>query len=167
MENFMNIAKKMLIKDLPHDGSFVNFTMKNGYDTLYMAQYISEGNIYAFAGNESNVENVYGLLENNYQDNVRVINDDIRNVKKYISGKINGFLFDAVKIPLDDEIVIDTLRIALEIMKSSAKGMLTLAKDRDKVYEFIKSLPQDRVNVLEMSMTNKNTPYIFIIEKIR
>ena len=166
MKSFIAIANSILLQDLPHDGVFVDFTMTDGYDTLYMAQYVSEGNVVAFEKNEDEVDRAYALFESNFQDNAHIVLDNPLNAKKYVRENINGFSIDAVKDDLDPVTTIKLIDLALELTEVGGKGMLIADDNMTEVKEHVDNMPESKVKVMAISMANVDTPTSYIIEKL-
>lgn len=90
MLNLNDSLKSLIVKDVPHDGTFADFSLSNIYDILYLAQYASEGQVYAFTSCTAIIEETSRVLEENFQDNVALINDSPANLGDYINGFIDS-----------------------------------------------------------------------------
>lgn len=181
MENVINIAKMLFMRDLSHDGNYFDFTLKDGYDTLYMAKYASEGNVFSFQNEESHMENVYRLLEKNFQDNVHIVRYDTHFLEKYTSGGIDGFIIDTTHIAFSEDKMIKLIELAVSGLKKNGRGLVIVSDERinvdnksdmgEPVYSLFKkrltSLSRDIASVIEMTEANTSAPTAYIIEKIK
>ena len=61
MKDILVFAKEILLERMPVTGTFIDFTMGNGHDTLYFAQYLEQGHVYAFDIQPQAVENTRRL----------------------------------------------------------------------------------------------------------
>lgn len=181
MENVINIAKMLFMRDLSHDGNYFDFTLKDGYDTLYMAKYASEGNVFSFESEDSHMENVYRLLEKNFQDNVHIVREDMLSIEKYARGGIDGFIIDTTRIALDEDKLIKLTDTAVSALKKNGRGLVMVDGENangdnkriggELMYaafrKRISSLSRDIVSVIAMTEVNTSAPIAYIIEKIK
>ena len=63
MKDILVFAKEILLERMEKNGTFVDFTMGNGHDTLYFAKYLEEGHVYAFDVQQMALDNTRKLLE--------------------------------------------------------------------------------------------------------
>ncbi len=171
MENAINIAKMLFMRDLPHDGVYIDFTLKDGYDTLYMAKYASEGDVFSFETDASRMENVYRLLEKNFQDNVHIVREDPLELKKYVRGGVNGFIADTTRVVLDEEKLIEIVSLAVDSLKKNGRGLVVIDGERFEAYERLRqtfaSYSRDVASVIEMTESNTSAPTAYIVEKVK
>ena len=111
MKDILVFAKEILQERLPKDGTFVDFTMGNGHDTLYFANYCSEGHVYAFDVQQMALDNTRKLLDDNGGfDNVTLILDSHHNVDKYVEGEIDAGIFNLGYLPGNGNKNVTTMR---------------------------------------------------------
>ena len=167
MENFVTIAKTILLHNLPHDGVFVNYTMTGGNDTLYLAKFVSEGNVYAFTEDSEAMDRSMAVFESSFQDNVQVIQDKPLEIDKYLTCDINGFIVNTVKSNMIDGEIKRLVDMSLGIMKVGARGGILLRRDMTETVDYLMSLSREKVGVLRLAMANEDVPDVYIIERIQ
>lgn len=181
MKDILVFAKEILLERMQRDGVFVDFTMGNGHDTLYFAQYLTEGHVYAFDVQEMALENTKKLLdENGGFDNVTLIHDSHSNVDKYVSGQIDAGIFNLGYLPGSDKSVTtqcDTTLKALEKAVSMIKtgGVIVVviypghkegSHEAQMVEQFCANLDKHTYNTYKYNLLNKsNPPYLVVAEK--
>ena len=96
MFQLLDIAKLFLNQaKIQTDGVLVDFTMGNGYDTLYMCALVPNGIVYAFDIQEQALVNTRARLDAaEVTSKVMLIHDSHSNAKKYIDGEIDAGMFN-------------------------------------------------------------------------
>lgn len=181
MKDILVFAKEILQERLPKDGTFVDFTMGNGHDTLYFANYCSEGHVYAFDVQQMALDNTKQLLDDNGGfDNVTLILDSHHNVDKYVQGEIDAGIFNLGYLPGSDKSVTTQCNTTLEALDKAVKmlktgGVIVViiypghsegTREADMVEEFCAKLDKHTYNTYKYALLNKkNPPYIVAAEK--
>lgn len=181
MKDILVFAKEILQERLPKDGTFVDFTMGNGHDTLYFANYCSEGHVYAFDVQQMALDNTRKLLDDNgCFDNVTLILDSHHNVDKYVQGEIDAGIFNLGYLPGSDKSVTTQCNTTLEALDKAVKmlktgGVIVViiypghsegTREADMVEEFCAKLDKHTYNTYKYALLNKkNPPYIVAAEK--
>jgi 16S rRNA C1402 N4-methylase RsmH len=181
MKDILVFAKEILQERLPKDGTFVDFTMGNGHDTLYFANYCSEGHVYAFDVQQMALDNTRKLLDDNGGfDNVTLILDSHHNVDKYVQGEIDAGIFNLGYLPGSDKSVTTQCNTTLEALDKAVKmlktgGVIVViiypghsegTREADMVEEFCAKLDKHTYNTYKYALLNKkNPPYIVAAEK--
>ena len=181
MKDILVFAKEILQERLPKDGTFVDFTMGNGHDTLYFANYCSEGHVYAFDVEQMALDNTRKLLDDNGGfDNVTLILDSHHNVDKYVQGEIDAGIFNLGYLPGSDKSVTTQCNTTLEALDKAVKmlktgGVIVViiypghsegTREADMVEEFCAKLDKHTYNTYKYALLNKkNPPYIVAAEK--
>ncbi len=181
MKDILVFAKEILQERLQKDGTFVDFTMGNGHDTLYFAQYCSEGHVYAFDVQQMALDNTKKLLDDNGGfDNVTLILDSHHNVDKYVEGEIDAGIFNLGYLPGSDKSVTTQCNTTLEALDKAVKmlkvgGVIVViiypghsegTREADMVEEFCAKLDKHTYNTYKYALLNKkNPPYIVAAEK--
>ena len=181
MKDILVFAKEILQERLPKDGTFVDFTMGNGHDTLYFANYCSEGHVYAFDVQQMALDNTKKLLDDNGGfDNVTLILDSHHNVDKYVQGEIDAGIFNLGYLPGSDKSVTTQCNTTLEALDKAVKmlktgGVIVViiypghsegTREADMVEEFCAKLDKHTYNTYKYALLNKkNPPYIVAAEK--
>ena len=97
---FLNHAK------IKSDGGLADFTMGNGYDTLYLSSLVPNGTVYAFDIQEQALINTRKRLDDaGVTANVVLIHDSHSKAKNYIDGEIDAGMFNLGYLPGGDKSV--------------------------------------------------------------
>ena len=96
MFQLLDIAKSFLNQaKIKKDGVLVDFTMGNGYDTLYLCSLVPCGTVYAFDIQKQALVNTKERLDDaNVTTNAILIHDSHSNAKEYINCEIDGGMFN-------------------------------------------------------------------------
>lgn len=181
MKDILVFAKEILLERLEKNGTFVDFTMGNGHDTLYFAQYCSEGHVYAFDVQEIALENTKKLLDDNGGfDNVTLIHDSHHRVDQYVQGEIDAGIFNLGYLPGSDKSVTTQCDTTMEALDKAVKmlktgGVIVVViypghsegtREADMVEQFCAKLDKHTYNTYKYALLNKkNPPYIVAAEK--
>lgn len=181
MKDILVFAKEILLENLQEDGTFVDFTMGNGNDTLYFAKYLKKGSVYAFDVQEMALQNTKKLLdENGGFSNVTLIHDSHHNVDKYVEGEIDAGIFNLGYLPGSDKTVTTQCNTTLEALEKAVNklkvgGVIVVviypghsegSREAEMVEEFCSKLDKHTYNTYKYNLLNKkNPPYIVAAEK--
>ena len=181
MKDILVFAKEILLERMEKNGTFVDFTMGNGHDTLYFAKYLEDGHVYAFDVQQMALENTRKLLDDNGGfDNVTLILDSHHNVDKYVEGEIDAGIFNLGYLPGSDKSVTTQCDTTLEALDKAVKmlkvgGVIVViiypghsegTREADMVEQFCAKLDKHTYNTYKYALLNKkNPPYIVAAEK--
>ena len=181
MKDILVFAKEILLERMEKNGTFVDFTMGNGHDTLYFAKYLEEGHVYAFDVQQMALDNTRKLLDDNGGfDNVTLILDSHHNVDKYVEGEIDAGIFNLGYLPGSDKSVTTQCDTTLEALDKAVKmlkvgGVIVViiypghsegTREADMVEQFCAKLDKHTYNTYKYALLNKkNPPYIVAAEK--
>ena len=181
MKDILVFAKEILLERMGEDGTFVDFTMGNGHDTLYFAQYLTKGHVYAFDIQAQAVENTRRLLEEyGVLDRVTLIHDSHSNVDQYVTEQIDAGVFNLGYLPGGDKTVttlsdttLQALEKAVNMLKTGGVIVVVIYPGHDEgtkeaklVEEFCSKLDKHTYNTYKYHLLNKkNPPYIVAAEK--
>ena len=107
MFQLLDVAKMLLNQaKIKSDGVLADFTMGNGYDTLYLCSIVPNGTVYAFDIQKEALINTKARLdEANVTAETVLIHDGHENAKKYIDGEIDAGMFNLGYRPGGDKSV--------------------------------------------------------------
>ena len=106
MFQLLDIAKNFLSQaNIPSDGVLADFTMGNGYDTLYLASLVPDGKVYAFDIQPEALTNTRERLQNAGVSCAELILDSHANAKNYIKTPIDAGMFNLGYRPGGDKTV--------------------------------------------------------------
>lgn len=175
-------AKICLEQNFNNSGIYVDFTMGNGNDTLWLSTQCSEGIVYAFDIQQMALEKTKELLLKNNITNAILIKDCHSNVKKHINTQIDGGIFNLGYLPSGDKLVktnsqSTTVAVSEAVSMLKVKGALVIVlyvgheggqAEADSVEELVKGLDKESFAVCRYQPINKiNPPYVICIERIR
>lgn len=100
MLDLLKTEKDLLSPHIKEGSVCVDFTMGNGYDTLYLAKSVGEtGFVYAFDIQMQALDNTEKLLLEKNIKNVKLIHDSHSNLKKYVKEKFDAGMFNLGFLP--------------------------------------------------------------------
>ena len=166
-------------------GTYIDATMGNGYDTLFLCDMAGEtGKVIAFDIQEQALEATKARLEKNHmQEKAELILDSHVNMGKYAEkDSIDGIYFNFGYLPGGDHTFatkastsVEAVRQGLELLKRG--GVMALCiysggdtgfEEKDTILEFLKGLDEKKYLVILSSYFNrKNNPPIpaFIVKR--
>ncbi len=181
MKDILDFAKEILLERMGEDGTFVDFTMGNGHDTLYFAQYLKKGHVYAFDVQEMALENTKKLLQDNGGfANVTLIHDSHHRVDQYVREPIDAGIFNLGYLPGSDksvttqcETTLEALEKAVNLLKTGGVIVVIIypghkegSREAELVEQFCAGLDKHKYNSYKYALLNKsNPPYIVAAEK--
>lgn len=107
MLDILETEKSFILKHLKEGDVAADFTMGNGYDTLFLSKTVGEsGKVYAFdIQTDALVNTEKRLKEAGVPENYELINDSHHNLKKYIPCQIKAGMFNLGYLPGGDKSV--------------------------------------------------------------
>lgn len=177
MKMMVDIAHDFLEEKMNGQSIAIDFTMGNGYDTLFLAQRVKK--VYAFDVQKAALEVTAKRLKEAQINNVELILDGHENAQNYIPyydvGIFNlGYLPNlSHEITTQAQTTIKALKTALDLLKVDGRLVLVVypghvkGKEEAEVLEvFVKALSPHDYHVASMRMENKKlSPYILLIDK--
>ncbi len=130
MLDILETEKSFILKHIEEGDTVADFTMGNGYDTLFLSKTVGEsGKVYAFDIQPSAlVSTEKRLIENNAPKNYELICDSHHNSDKYIKTKIKAGMFNLGYLPGGDKTVTTKRETTLSAVEK-AIGLL----DKDSI----------------------------------
>ena len=133
MTSILDVAKQFITQLVPRDGVAVDFTMGNGHDTFFLSQWLEEGHVYAFDIQEEAVKSTRKhLKEWGARENYTLIHACHSRVKEFVTGPIDGGMFNLGYLPHSDKAVttrhetsLSAIQTATEMLKPG--GVLVVA----------------------------------------
>ncbi len=181
MIDLLNLHKAFIKEHLREGDVCCDFTMGNGYDTVFLSQTVGEkGRVYAFDVQEQAVEATRKrLAESGCPENYTLIRDSHHRAKEYVHEKIKAGMFNLGWLPGSDRSVFTLRETTLKAVEA-AIGLM----DRDAVItvavypgheegdaegrlleEYFAGLSRFEVCVTKIKIVNSPAaPYFFLIE---
>lgn len=181
MQLILDFAKELMLSHLKEDGIYVDFTMGNGHDTLFLAQQHPKGMVYAFDIQEQALSHTKALLaEHGITSGVTLILDSHEQFPHYITAPIDIGIFNLGYLPGADKTVTTQTQTTLQALEAalaalSETGILILVlypghpegkRESEAVEAFCRALSGSNYNVIKYDFINKqNPPYLLAVEK--
>lgn len=177
MKMMVDYAHDLLSEVLNNQSIAVDFTMGNGYDTLFLAQRAKM--VYAFDVQQAALDNTSKRLQEAHLDNVKLILDGHQYAQNYIpyfdAGIFNlGYLPNlSHAITTQAETTLKALKTALDLLKVNGRLVVVVypghtqgQKEAEVLDRFVKALSPHDYHVGSIRMENKRlSPYLLLIDK--
>lgn len=180
MENIVEFSHTLLNCHIKNNDIVIDFTVGNGYDTLFLSKLCSNGIVFGFDIQENAIKNTNTLLKKHKVNNVKLILDSHSNIEKYVKNKINGGIFNLGYLPNGNKNIITTVnttKIALQKAVSLLKlnGIIVVVcytghkgglKEATEIKKHLTTLDNKTFSVLCYEFINKNNcPFILAVTK--
>jgi 16S rRNA C1402 N4-methylase RsmH len=178
MKMIVDIAHDFLSEVLKPSSIAVDFTMGNGFDTLFLCERCKK--VYAFDKQQKALENTKERLQNNHLENYELILDGHEHCRRYLPiyqvGIFNlGYLpGQSHVITTKEDTTLKALRDAIDLL--DIKGRLVVVcypghdegkKESEAIERFASCLSSHDFHVASFKMMNKKlSPYLVIIDKV-
>ena len=181
MFQLLDVAKEFLSQaNVTPDGVLADFTMGNGYDTVYLASLVPEGKVYAFDIQPEALENTAARLKAAGLDNVKLILDSHSNAAEYIKEPIQAGMFNLGYRPGGDKTVHtmheSTLKAVGDAIKMLRPGGILVVSvypghtegrtEGDMLLEMLAGYDKKYYCVTHFHLVNSpDAPFIIAVEK--
>ena len=173
---------KQFIKDHLREGDVcADFTMGNGYDTVFLSQIVGEkGHVYAFDVQKQALDKTKKRLEDTgCPDNVTLILDSHSNAASYIKTKIKAGMFNLGWLPGSDRKVTTMRATTLPAVETAISlldkdSVLTIAiypgheegdAEGKMLEEYFSTLSRFEICATKVGIVNSGAaPYFFVLE---
>lgn len=182
MYQLLDIAKMFLNQNkINPDGVLADFTMGNGYDTLYLCTLVPKGRVYAFDIQSEALINTRKRLDDALvTTDVTLICDSHSELKKYIVEEIDGGMFNLGYLPGGDKSIhtshdstLKAVRDAIDILKKG--GILVISVypghiegkiEGEMLLEMLSQYDKTSYGISRYHIVNSfDSPYVITIEK--
>lgn len=182
MVDLLGLQKEFILAHLKPGGVAVDFTMGNGYDTVFLSKAVGEaGRVTAFdIQPDALLSTERNLRENNCPDNWRLICASHDRAGEFVSGKINAGVFNLGYLPGHGRKDVTTRRTTtLPAVKSALDmlgedSVLLVAvypghpegeREGEELNEYFSAISRYRYGIARIKMVNSpDSPYFFITE---
>ncbi|MGO4890051.1 class I SAM-dependent methyltransferase [Anaerobacillus sp. MEB173] len=187
LKGILPFARQLIDAAVSEGDIAIDGTVGNGHDTLYLAKIVGDnGRVFGFDIQEQAIANTKERLTNEgFSDQVTLFQTSHDQAKSLIPspyhGKIKGAIFNLGYLPGGNkEIVttpVSTISAVEQIIEMMApEGILVLVIyhghpegqiERDQLLDYVTSLDQKLVHVLNYQFINQtnNPPFIIAVEK--
>lgn len=183
MLSLLDTAKQFLTAPpIPQGGVLIDFTMGNGYDTLYLCSLVPEGKVYAFDVQEAALASTRARLLEHGITNAELILDSHAALLQYVKEPIYGGLFNLGWLPGSDRTVrtqtestlkavsagLSLLAPGYRIIINVYPGHLEGTDEGNALADFLATLPKKQFAALKIRLLNdEKAPYLYVLEKYK
>ena len=182
MTDLLSLQKEFILRHLGEGDVAVDFTMGNGYDTVFLSQTVGErGSVTAFDIQEAALTSTeQNLRKNNCPDNWRLICASHDRAGEFIKGKIKAGMFNLGYLPGAGKKELTTKRSSTLPAVKSAMEMLGEdsillvavypghpegAAEGEELTEYLSTISRFKYSIACFRMVNSpESPFFFVIE---
>lgn len=182
MVDLLSLQKEFILAHLHNGDTAVDFTMGNGYDTVFLSETVGEdGTVYAFDIQEDALRStVKNLRQNNCPDNFRLICASHDRANEFVKTKIKAGMFNLGYLPGVNRKQLTTRRTttlpavsrAIEMLDDDAVLLVAVypghpegEAEGEELTEYFSTLSRFKYSIAKFRMVNSPTsPFFFIIE---
>ncbi|MBM7855503.1 16S rRNA C1402 N4-methylase RsmH [Desulfohalotomaculum tongense] len=177
------MAHQFIASNLPVDGTAIDATAGNGNDTVFLAQHLKKGRVFAFDIQKQALDNTADLLkQQGIMDRVKLIHDGHQNIDNYVQEPVDAVMFNLGYLPGGDHCIItkpdstvEALQKAVRLLKVGGKISLVVytgheggLEEFNAVEAAIKELDSRNYWVVGVRFVNRPAaaPVSFFIERV-
>ena len=182
MVDLLSLQKKFILAHLGEGDTAVDFTMGNGYDTVFLSKTVGEtGSVIAFDIQQSALESTEkNLRSNGCPDNWRLICASHDRANEFVKTKIKAGMFNLGYLPGANRKQLTTKRsttipavsAALDMLDDNAVLLVAVypghpegAAEGRELTEFFAGISRFKYSIAEFRMVNSpESPFFFVIE---
>ena len=181
MIDLLELHKFFILKHLRPGDTAVDFTMGNGYDTVFLSKAVGEsGRVFAFDIQAQALQSTsQRLVDEGCPNNYTLIEDSHHRVKQYVEGPIKAGMFNLGWLPHGDksittmrETTMPALRDAIDLLDKDAILNVAIYPGHEEgdaegrmIEEYLSTLPRWKICATKVKIVNSPaSPYFFMIE---
>ncbi len=181
MLDILETEKSFILKHLKEGDTAADFTMGNGYDTLFLSKTVGEtGKVFAFDIQKSALESTEKRLKDNCApENYTLICDSHHNLKKYIDTPIKAGMFNLGYLPGGDKSITTKRETTLQAVSDAISilapdGILLIAVypgheegdiEGNMIGEMLQTLDRKKYCCVRFRIINSPTSsYFYLVE---
>ncbi|HJH11033.1 MAG TPA: methyltransferase domain-containing protein [Metalysinibacillus jejuensis] len=182
LQRVLPYAQQLITQAVTSTSHVIDATAGNGHDTLFLAELVPQGHVYAFDVQEEALKNTKERL-GNLQTRVTLIHDGHENVANYIKQPISAAIFNLGYLPGGDHSIITTPKTTLRAIDEildllEVGGVIVLviyhgheggATERDAIVDYVSEYDQKYIHVLQYQFLNQlnSPPFVIALEKTK
>lgn len=183
LERILPFTKTLIQQHTTNNSIVIDATCGNGNDTLFLAQEVPDGKVYAFDIQDAAINNTKAKTV--AYKNISVVKDSHANVKTHIPsehhGHIDAAIFNLGYLPKGDKSIVTQANSTIVAIENifdllAPEGIIILViyhgheegkVERDAILTFLQQFDQNKAHVLQYQFINQqnNPPFICAIEK--
>lgn len=182
MTDLLSLQKQFILRHLGEGDTAVDFTMGNGYDTVFLSQTVGEsGTVVAFDIQEAALTSTeQNLRKNDCPDNWRLICASHDRAPEFIKGPIKAGMFNLGYLPGAGKKELTTKRTstlpavksAIEMLGEDSILLVAVypghpegAAEGVELTEYFSTISRFKYSIAQFRMVNSpESPFFFIIE---
>ncbi len=182
MTDLLSLQKQFILRHLGEGDTAVDFTMGNGYDTVFLSKTVGEtGTVIAFDIQEAALTSTeQNLRKNDCPDNWRLICASHDRAPEFIKGKIKAGMFNLGYLPGAGKKELTTKRSSTLPAVKSAIDMLGEdsillvavypghpegAAEGEELTQYFSTISRFKYSIAQFRMVNSpESPFFFVIE---
>ncbi|SCS32903.1 tRNA (mnm(5)s(2)U34)-methyltransferase [Staphylococcus caeli] len=183
LERILPFTKTLIQQHTEHNSIVIDATCGNGNDTLFLAQQVPEGKVFAFDIQDAAINNTKAKTDS--YTNISLVKDSHANVNAHIPsehhGHIDAAIFNLGYLPKGDKSITTQANSTIEAIENifdmlASEGVIILViyhgheegkVERDAILSYLQQFDQNKAHVLKYQFINQqnNPPFICAIEK--
>ena len=181
MIDLLEMHKFFILRHLHEGDTAVDFTMGNGYDTVFLSKTVGEsGRVFAFDIQAQALASTEArLVVEGCPNNYTLIEDSHHRVKQYVEGPIKAGMFNLGWLPHGDksittmrETTMPAIKDAIDLLDKDAILNVAIYPGHEEgdaegrlIEEYLSTLPRWKICATKVKLVNSPTsPYFFMIE---
>ena len=182
MTDLLSLQKQFILRHLKEGDTAVDFTMGNGYDTVFLSKTVGEtGTVVAFDIQEAALTSTeQNLRKNDCPDNWRLICSSHDRAPEFIKGKIKAGMFNLGYLPGAGKKELTTKRSstlpavksAIEMLGEDSILLVAVypghpegAAEGVELTEYFSTISRFKYSIAQFRMVNSpESPFFFVIE---
>ena len=182
MTDLLSLQKQFILRHLKEGDTAVDFTMGNGYDTVFLSKTVGEtGTVVAFDIQEAALTSTeQNLRKNDCPDNWRLICASHDRAPEFIKGKIKAGMFNLGYLPGAGKKELTTKRSstlpavksAIEMLGEDSILLVAVypghpegAAEGVELTEYFSTISRFKYSIAQFRMVNSpESPFFFVIE---
>ena len=180
MIGILQLAKDRLAENANPQGTYVDFTMGRGRDTLFLCRLAPQGRVFAFDIQQGALDQTAELLIQNNVHNATLILDNHDRFANYVPGEIDGGLFNLGFLPGGDRSVttqrgstVTAVRLAMQSLKRGGAlgvavypGHVEGRLEGETLQSYFAGVDKKEFDVFIYRLLNvPDSPYMMMIER--
>ena len=183
MVDLLSLQKKFILAHLKEGDTAVDFTMGNGYDTVFLSQTVgATGKVIAFDIQEKALTSTeHNLRSNGCPDNWRLICASHHRANEFVTGKIKAGMFNLGYLPGAGNKKLTTMRTttlpavqnAIEMLDDGGVLLVAVypghpegALEGEELVDYFGTISRFQYSIAQFRMLNSpESPFFMVIEK--
>lgn len=184
VERILPFAKTLISTHIKSSSAVIDATCGNGFDTLFLADKVPSGHVYAFDIQEQAILNT--KKKTKAYSNITLCHDGHENISAHLLSQhrhnIDAAIFNLGYLPKGNKAIVTKPKTTIKAIEEifdhlNSEGIIVLVIyhgheegkiEKDEILSYLSNLDQSKAHVLQYQFINQknNAPFICAIEKI-